>query len=625
MSKITAILAAFCLLLSSSGLTAPRADAAPVRVLLGSDFQNACGDDPALYDQTPIDGQPRAEAVRAILQAVATSGEIPDAVCFVGDYSDHPADAPVEEDSTLNTSEEGAGYLTQQLDAFFGVGYAEAHPPLFTQGNHDPADTPQLAADGLQPVSDDAAYLVYVVNEDSFPTYEVDETSLPVVQATADRIRADLQALADQGEQRPILFLSHLPLHYSARYDGRDNTYANLIFRAINDTCENLNLFYIYGHDHTGAEFESGWGGAVNYVARGQTLDINFDGHDAVSRNDHALNFTYLNAGYIGYSASTENATLTMTMLTIGGTGVTISRFCADGLYTRPESLGQTDPRVPEQGAVENYPLSVPLAGVRQTQSFAVQTQTGTGGSVACMGSFYAVRPQEDYSMDGFSVEPADAAAVFRRGELLYLSRLTADCTLSVTFREDVCYSSRLADVDKAAWYHESVDYVLKNQIMSGTDEQSFSPDETMSRAAFITALWHVAGSPSVLATQIYDDVPTDSWYAKAVTWAELWNVTHAADTDYRFRPDAPITREEIALCLGRYAMYTGRTVRDSGNLAEFSDGDSVSPAARTPCSWAVESGLLGAVDDGRLAPLETATRAQVAAILARFSQRFMN
>ena len=300
MNKITAILAAFCLLLSSSGLTAPHADAAPVRVLLGSDFQNACGDDPALYDQTPIDGQPRAEAVRALLQAVATSGEIPDAVCFVGDYSDHPADAPVEEDSTLNTSEEGAGYLTQQLDAFFGVGYAEAHPPLFTQGNHDPADTPQLAADGLQPVSDDAAYLVYVVNEDSFPTYEVDETSLPVVQATADRIRADLQALADQGEQRPILFLSHLPLHYSARYDGRDNTYANLIFRAINDTCENLNLFYIYGHDHTGAEFESGWGGAVNYVARGQTLDINFDGHDAVSRNDHALNFTYLNAGYIG-------------------------------------------------------------------------------------------------------------------------------------------------------------------------------------------------------------------------------------------------------------------------------------------------------------------------------------
>ena len=71
--------------------------------------------------------------------------------------------------------------------------------------------------------------------------------------------------------------------------------------------------------------------------------------------------------------------------------------------------------------------------------------------------------------------------------------------------------------------------------------------------------------------------------------------------------------------------MYTGRTVRDSGNLAEFSDGDSVSPAARTPCSWAVESGLLGAVDDGRLAPLETATRAQVAAILTRFSQRFMS
>ncbi len=622
MSKITAILAAFCLFLSSSGLAAPHPGrVSPVRILLASDFQNACGDDPHLYDQTPIDEQPRAQAVRALLQSVAGSGEKPDAVCFVGDYGDHPADAVSADGSLIGTAEEGIGYLTQQLDVYFGVGYAASHTLLFAQGNHDRADTPQLASDGLQPASDDAPYLVYVVNEDQFPSYEVDETARATVQQTADRIRADLQALADRGEQRPILFLSHLPLHHSSRYDRRDNTYANLIFRAVNDTCGALNLFYIYGHNHTGSDFENSWGGAVNYVARGQLLDINFDGHDAVSRNDHELNFTYLNAGYMGYSASTENNTLTMTVLTLSGTDVTISRYCAEGLYTQPESLGQTDPRVPEQGAVEPYPLTVPLHGVL---SCTVETEAGVGGSIEHMGSFYVVHPQEDYSFEDCAVEPAGAASVFRRGTLLYLSPPTADCTLRVTFREDICYSSRLSDVDKASWYHESVDYVLKKQIMSGSDEHAFAPDEPMTRASFITALWHLAGSPSVIATQIYDDVPAESWYAKAVTWAELWNITRAADTDYRFRPDAPVTREDIARSLGRYAMYTGRTVRDSGNLADFSDGDAVSAGARTEFSWAVESGLLSASDDGRLAPKETATRAQVAAILMRFDLRFM-
>ena len=77
-----------------------------------------------------------------------------------------------------------------------------------------------------------------------------------------------------------------------------------------------------------------------------------------------------------------------------------------------------------------------------------------------------------------------------------------------------------------------------------------------------------------------------------------------------------PVTREQLAAMLYRYAGEP----EASGDLGLFADAGSVSPFAEKAMAWAVETGLFNGTGNNALAPQSTATRAQVAAVLARFA-----
>ena len=82
------------------------------------------------------------------------------------------------------------------------------------------------------------------------------------------------------------------------------------------------------------------------------------------------------------------------------------------------------------------------------------------------------------------------------------------------------CPSWRFADVDADAWYHEAVDYVVRNDLMLGTDSSHFAPNTSTTRAMIVTILWRMEGSPVVNYAMDFSDVATDAWYAEAVRWA---------------------------------------------------------------------------------------------------------
>jgi len=176
-------------------------------------------------------------------------------------------------------------------------------------------------------------------------------------------------------------------------------------------------------------------------------------------------------------------------------------------------------------------------------------------------------------------------------------------------------------DVGTNTWYSEAVDYVWANNLMRGTGANTFSPNSTMSRAMVATILYRLADEPSVSFAPVFTDVSAGSWYANAVIWANTNNIVQGVGGG-RFAPNADVTREQFVTLLFRFAMFLeiDTSVPMSFNLLQFEDRIHISSWAQEPMLWAAYHGLITGTSITTLSPSGTATRAQCATILHRFS-----
>lgn len=195
---------------------------------------------------------------------------------------------------------------------------------------------------------------------------------------------------------------------------------------------------------------------------------------------------------------------------------------------------------------------------------------------------------------------------------------------VKVTFKldnaEKDCPSEKFTDVDQDKWYHEGVDYAIKNGLMNGTGADTFAPDATTTRAMVVTILYRLDGEPAVTKDIPFADVPAGQWYSNAINWAAANGIVNGYGDD-KFGPDDTITREQMAAILYRYASYKGYSVSDLANLTGYTDAASVSEWASTAMRWAVAEGLIEGTSATTLSPSGDSTRAQVATILMRFCE----
>lgn len=175
-------------------------------------------------------------------------------------------------------------------------------------------------------------------------------------------------------------------------------------------------------------------------------------------------------------------------------------------------------------------------------------------------------------------------------------------------------------DVASDAWYGQAAAYVYRQGLMSGTAQDRFSPDLTTNRAMLVTILYRLAGSPAVDGGSAFTDVSGGDWFASGVAWASANGIVTGYG-DGRFGPNDPITREQMAAILYRYAGFAGQSTAGQADLSGYTDAGQVSPYAAEAIGWAVDRGLITGVSAGTLAPGGSATRAQVATILMRFCQ----
>ncbi len=182
----------------------------------------------------------------------------------------------------------------------------------------------------------------------------------------------------------------------------------------------------------------------------------------------------------------------------------------------------------------------------------------------------------------------------------------------------DNCPLSRFFDVDTAQWYHESIEYVLLNNLMNGTGPNTFEPLSTTNRAMIVTVLYRLEGEPAVDSANPFTDL-TQDWYVDAVKWAAANGIVEGYGNG-KYGPEDSITREQMAVILWRYAKYKGYdvSVGEDSNILSYRDVFETSEWAFPAMQWACAIRVVEDAD-GDLNPTDNALRYEIAMALHQF------
>ena len=183
-------------------------------------------------------------------------------------------------------------------------------------------------------------------------------------------------------------------------------------------------------------------------------------------------------------------------------------------------------------------------------------------------------------------------------------------------------------DVSTQDWFYTQVCYAYENGLFSGVDASSFGPYHAMNRAMLMTVLYRLSGAGEqelLSADASFDDVPDSAWYAAYVKWGAEQGIT-AGTGPSTFGPDLNVTREQIVVLLHSFVRnYLGQAGDARADLSGYQDLSAASAWATDSLAWAVAEGIVSSTSaDGlTLSPQNGATRAEVAAMLRVFAEKF--
>ena len=265
----------------------------------------------------------------------------------------------------------------------------------------------------------------------------------------------------------------------------------------------------------------------------------------------------------------------------------------ADGKLTvsvRPVYVGPTGSPV-EVGRSDNGTVTVSPANAAKGTTVTITANPGKGQELKSL----EVLDQHGNSLPLTDLGNGKFSFVMPAGKV----------TVKPVFGAADAYVNPYMDVQTNDWYFGAVQYVTENGLMNGTGN-GFEPNLATSRAM----IWTILARMSNVNT-----ASGGEWYAVAQQWAKANGVSDGT------MPNGTITREQLAAMLYRYAVSKGMVKAPvTANLSIFADASSVSTYANEAMQWAVSTGLINGMD-GKLNPQGSATRAQVATMLMRFSE----
>lgn len=235
-------------------------------------------------------------------------------------------------------------------------------------------------------------------------------------------------------------------------------------------------------------------------------------------------------------------------------------------------------------------------------------------------------QPEPGYAVEAVTVTDADGEALavmaLENGSYQF-TQPRGTVTINVTFAKKPVEPLPFVDVAAEDWYGDAVAAVYAQGLMMGTAEDTFAPELAATRGMVVSILHRLAGSPTVNA-EVFEDVAVDDWYGQAVAWAANEGIASGTSAE-TFSPNAAVTREQLAALLCNFAAQQGVDTTACSDLSNFDDAAAVSDWAQDAVSWAHAEGLLAGTSATTLSPQGEATRAQLAAMLVRFSDYLEN
>lgn len=177
------------------------------------------------------------------------------------------------------------------------------------------------------------------------------------------------------------------------------------------------------------------------------------------------------------------------------------------------------------------------------------------------------------------------------------------------------------SDVSEEQWYAKAVHALAEKQILKGREDGTFRPEANITRAEFVTMLANHAGANVSSKEEVFGDVGGESWYYAPVVWAKQ-NSIAAGDGNY-FRPDAPITREEMAVILNNYAVYHPELeLMKANDAVDFADEAKIHSWAKDAVKTMQASGIISGKGANRFEPSAKANRAEAAQMMYQLLQK---
>lgn len=171
-------------------------------------------------------------------------------------------------------------------------------------------------------------------------------------------------------------------------------------------------------------------------------------------------------------------------------------------------------------------------------------------------------------------------------------------------------------DVDEAyPWAFHEIDYLASANIIQGTDNFLFEPDESISRADFVLMLYRAYDMSAYQTGSNFDDVPEDAYYADAVRAAKALGIVNG-DNETTFHPTVPITRQDAMVLLSRTISRTG-IVFSAGDLSKVADANQIAPYARDAVGGLYAAGVVQGDEEG-MRPTGQVSRGETAVMLYR-------
>lgn len=292
-----------------------------------------------------------------------------------------------------------------------------------------------------------------------------------------------------------------------------------------------------------------------------------------------------------------------------------VDNVCADCGYVLEIIIPET-PEDLDSLTAEELILIMMLMGNRTN---TITATAGEGGTITPAGATkvpfakdqtYVITPMPGYEIDSVVVDGKDKGAINQ----YTFKRVLAKHTITATFKK-MPWVNPFKDVKENDWFYSDVAYVNSIGLMVGTSSTEFSPNETATRAQIVTTLWRAEGKPVVENKAAFTDVEEGMWYTDAIAWAAENKIVDGYG-DGIFAPGDAITREQIVAILHRYADYKGIAEEVS---AENPSAYEYSEWAKENVAWAHENGIFAGIGMDITDLSEDATRAEIAAYLARF------